>query len=71
MKNLCIDQFETSPPGRPREFELFEIWLITFSTPCAKMSSNAPPPSYENYETVNTKSTKYTEMFFGKIAKFT
>ena len=29
------------------------------------------PPSYENYETVNTKSTKYTEMFFGKIAKFT
>ena len=42
------------------------------------MSSNAPlkqeikrsnaPPLYENYETVNTKSTKYTEMFFGKIA---
>jgi hypothetical protein len=29
------------------------------------------PPSYENYETVNTKSTIYTEMFFCKIAKFT
>jgi hypothetical protein len=41
-----------------------------------KISSNAPlkqeikrsnvPPLYENYETVNTKSTKYTEMFFAR-----
>ena len=47
-----------------RKYNVFIVQSERIESQCsaAKIKRSNAPPSYENYETVNTKSTKYTEM---------